>query len=101
MCGMSSAERVKKHRERSRAAGRDRYEVRGDRADAPLVRAVAIALAEKRVSAPALERLIEPAAQTPIGTWADFIKAMREAVGPEGYEWPERRREPSGYADFE
>jgi hypothetical protein len=95
---MSSAERVRKHREQRRVAGRDRWEVRGDRADRELVRRLTAEMANRRELRGSVERLLEQSAtgRKPIKTWAEFRGAFLEALGPDApeFEWPERDRTP-------
>jgi len=95
---MSSAERVRKHREQRRAAGRDRFEVRGDHADRELIRRLAVEMADRRELRSRVERLLDgdDAKQKPINTWAEFRAAFQEALGPEAddFRWPERDRTP-------
>ncbi len=95
---MSSAERVRKHREQERAIGRDRWEVRGDRADREFVRRLTATLAQRRELRGPLERLLEQSEtqRAPIMTFDELHAAFQEGRSPGDpeYKWPERDRTP-------
>lgn len=86
---MSSAERVKRHREAKAADGLSRVEVRARREDAALLRRMASLLAERRLDRSAVERLVtqrDPDAEGAVfreETWLEGLARLRaEAVLP-------------------
>ena len=95
---MSSAERVRKHREQERAIGRDRFEVRGDRADRELIRRLTATMAHKPELRDSIRRLLDEGDvdRPPIMTFDDLHAAFQEGRGPDepDYIWPERDRAP-------
>ena len=95
---MSSVERVRKHREQRRAAGHDRWEVRGDRADRELVRRLTATMALKRELRDSVQRLLDQSdsRRAPIMTFDELHAAFQEGRAPNepDYDWPERDRTP-------
>lgn len=102
---MSSAERVRKHRERHSELV-DRVEVRVPRGQGAVIREVAKALNAGRVSP---DRILAAVDQQepdmcgrPFETWAEFIDAMSSVAQPGAVEylWPQRSREGHRPIDF-